>query len=94
MSMRGRHKSLDKHLKNEIAWVEKLPGVQKVILGFSEACRHRYPPGHLRFTEDVDGGIKMTGYSGKGVIDLFVRIDPPLAREEIKRRIAERFSLE
>jgi hypothetical protein len=93
MSMRGRHKSLDKHLKNEIAWVERLPGVQKVILGFSEACRHRYPPGHLRFTADVDGGIKMTGYSGKGVIDLFIRIDPLDAREDIKRRIAQRFSL-
>lgn len=94
MGMRGRHKSLDKHLKNQIAWVEKLPGVQKLILGFSEACRHRYPPGHIRFTADVDGGIKMTGYSGKGVIDLFIRIDPPEAGEEIKRRIVERFSLD
>jgi len=92
--MRGRHKSLDKHLKPQIAWVEKLPGVQKVILGFSEACRHKYPPGHIRVTADVDGGIKLTGYSGKGVTDIFVRIDPPSAREEVKRRIAERFALD
>ncbi|MEY3182259.1 MAG: hypothetical protein RLZ35_244 [Pseudomonadota bacterium] len=91
--MRGRHKSLDKHLKNEIAWVEKLPGVQKIVLGFSESCRHRYPPGHIRFTADVDGGIKVIGYSGKGVTDIFIRIDPPEAREIIKLRMAERFSL-
>lgn len=91
--MKGRHTSLDKHLKSHILWIEKLPGVSKVVLGISEACRHKYPPGHLRFKMDVDGGIKVTAYSGKGVTDIFIRIDPPSLKEEIKLKIAERFKL-
>ena len=43
--MRGRHKSLDKHLKSSVSWIEQLPEVQKVVLGISEACRHKYPAG-------------------------------------------------
>jgi len=91
--MKGRHTSLDKHLKNNIRWIEKLSGVSKVILGISEACRHKYPPGHIRFKMNVEGGIKVTGYSGKGVTDIFIRIDPTLLTEEIKLKIAERFKL-
>jgi len=89
--MKGRHTSLDKHLKNNILWIERLSGVQKVILGISEACRHKYSPGHIRIKMDVDGGIKVNGYSGTGVIDIFIRIDPISQREIIKKIIAARF---
>lgn len=89
--MKGRHKSLDKHLRSNILWVENLPGVQKVVLGISEACRHKYPPGHIRFKMDVDGGIKINGYSGKGVMDIFIKIEPITMREQVKTEIAERF---
>ncbi len=91
--MKGRHTSLDKHLKNNILWIENLPAVQKVILGISEACRHKYSPGHIRFKMDVNGGIKAIGYSGTGVVDIFIRIDPISAREQIKTKIAERFEI-
>lgn len=91
--MKGRHKSLDKHLKSNILWIENLPSVQKVVLGISEACRHKYPPGHVRFKMDVEGGIKAVAYSGTGVIDIFIRIDPISKREEIKSLIAERFKV-
>ena len=88
--MKGRHTSLDKHLKN-ILWIEEVPSVQKVVLGISEACRHKYPPGHIRFKMDVEGGIKVTGYSGTGVIDIFIKIAPISARNEVKTKIAERY---
>ena len=91
--MKGRHKSLDNHLKNNVLWVESISGVQKVVLGISESCRHKYPPGHIRFKSDVDGGIKLNGYSGKGVTDMFIKIDPISKREAIKAMIAERFAL-
>ena len=90
--MKARHKTLDKHLKSHVLWIENLEGVQKVVLGISEACRHKYPPGCIRVTSDVDGGIKAIGYSGKGVLDVFIRIDPIEQREFIKGRIAERFT--
>lgn len=91
--MKGRHTSIDKHLKKNILWIENLPGVQKVVLGFSEACRHKYPPGHIRFKADVEGGIKLNTYSGKGVTDAFVRIEPIEQREAIKQLITKRFAL-
>ena len=91
--MKGRHTSLDKHLKNNIHWIENLPSVQKVVLGLAEACRHKYPPGHIRFKMDVDGGIKVNAYSGIGVMDVFIRIDPISDRDNIKAMIAERFVL-
>lgn len=91
--MKGRHKTVDKHLKSNILWIENMIGVQKVVLGISEACRHKYPPGHIRFKMDVDGGIKINGYSGKGVTDIFIKIDPIRKREEIKAMIAERFKI-
>ncbi len=89
--MKGKHTSVDKHLKRNILWLEELPGVKKVVLGISEACRHRYAPGQLRFKMDVEGGIKATGYSGIGVVDIFVKIDPLSERENVKEKILARF---
>lgn len=89
--MRGRHKSMDSALKKHVSWLETLPGVKKIVLGFSEACRHKYSPGHIRFRQDVNGGIKVNGYSGKGVTDMFIRIDPISEREQIKSLLKERF---
>ncbi len=91
--MKGRHTSTDKHLKNNILWIENLPAVQKVVLSISEACRHKYPPGHIRFKSDVDGGIKVNGYSGTGVIDIFIKIDPITERDAVKKAIGERFKI-
>lgn len=92
--MKGRHTSLDKHLKANILWIEKLRSVQKVVLGISEACRHKYPAGHIRFKQDVEGGIKINAYSGKGVMDIFIKIDPIEDRELIKALISQRFQID
>lgn len=91
--MKAKHTTLDKHLKSNVLWIEKLPGVQKVILGYSEACRHKYPPGHIRVTHPIEAGLKAIGYSGKGVVDLFIRIDPITMREQIEVKIGERFTV-
>jgi hypothetical protein len=66
--------------------------VTKVVLGFSKACRHRYSPGIIRYKNDVDGGIKVNGYSGNGVMDIFIRISPIEERENIKKLIAKKFT--
>tara|TARA_R110002110_G_scaffold415856_3_gene658435 strand:- start:16427 stop:16699 length:273 start_codon:yes stop_codon:yes gene_type:complete len=89
--MRGKHKSLDKDLKKSIRWLESVAGVQKIVIGLSEACRHKYAPGHLRFKMDVDAGITLNGYSGNGVVNLFVRINPTSEREQVKLKIKAYF---
>lgn len=90
--MRGRHTSLDKHLKHSVLWLENIPEVTKIVLGFSENCRHKYAPGCIKFKKNVAGGIKVNGYSGNGVIDMYIKIEPITAREQVKNTIANRFS--
>lgn len=87
----SRHQTLDKHVKLNIHWVKTLPAVTKIVIGISEACRHKYPPGHIRFKLDVDGGIKINAYSGKGVTDIFIKIDPISERDNVKSAILKRF---
>ncbi|MGD9592691.1 MAG: hypothetical protein AB7V32_09245 [Candidatus Berkiella sp.] len=87
----GKHQSLDKHVKQNINWIKSIQGVSKIVIGISECCRHKYPPGHIRFKMDVDGGIKINAYSGNGVTDLFIKIDPMTERENVKAKILKRF---
>ena len=77
MKKRGHHQSIDKELKRSILWLESLPFVKRVILGFTESCRHHYPPGTLRYQYDQPGGMRIIAYGGKGVVSLFVAVDPP-----------------
>lgn len=88
----GRHQSLDSHVKKNLQWLQGLPAVTKVVIGISESCRHRFPPGYIRFKSDVEGGIKINAYSGNGVTDLFVKIDPISEREAVKIALAKRFN--
>jgi len=87
----SKHKSLDKHVKKNIEWIKSLSAVSKIVIGISESCRHKYSPGHIRFKMDVDGGIKINAYSGNGVTDLFIKIDPINEREQVKTQIKNRF---
>lgn len=89
--MLGKHQSMDKTIKRSVRWLEKQSAVTKIVLGFSEACRHKFSPGTLRFKLDVDGGIKINAYSGTGVTDIFVKITPISEREVIKQKIAEKW---
>lgn len=91
MALQGRHTTLDKHVKRSVAWIESIPAVTKVVLGFSESCRHRYSPGHIRFKMNVRGGIKVNAYSGRGVTDIFIKVDPISERDDVKQKIANRF---
>lgn len=74
MSKRGRHTSLDKSLKTEIAWLESHEIVERLIIGRSDSCRHAYPPGHLKIQGEVEGGFRINGYAGFGVTQIFVKV--------------------
>ncbi len=91
MGLQGRHKTLDAHVKRSVLWIEKIPYVTKVVLGFSESCRHRYSPGQIRFRMNVRGGIKVNAYSGRGVTDMFIRVDPIEKRDEVIAMLEKKF---
>lgn len=83
---RGRHQSVPKELKKEIKWLED-NGV-KVILGLCECARHKFPPGKIKVLREMDGGLKANGYSGNGIINIFLRCK----NETIKNKLLKRYS--
>ncbi len=90
-SKRTKHTSACNDLDRSLRWIEGLPIVNKIILGFTENCRHRYTPGHVRVQMDCRGGVKAIGYSGNGIINFFIRVEPDHL-ETLKKEITERFA--
>jgi len=91
MAKRGRHTSLSKEIRVSFKWLENLPEITKIILGRHESCRHRYPPGHMKWQKDTQTGFHLKAYTGDGVQDIFVSIEPIMSREQVKAVIAKRF---
>lgn len=89
---RGRHTSLIRELKKSFLWLENLRAVKKIILGRHAACRHSYPPGYIRWQKDTTTGLHLKGYTGDGVQDLFVIIEPLTEVAQIKSSITKRFA--
>ena len=87
---RGRHTSAGKDLERSIRWLERRSDVQKVVLSLAEACRTQYHPGHLRYTRDAPGGIKLVGHTGNGIINMFVRVEDE-HRELLLAAIIDKF---
>lgn len=90
MSKRGKHKSLTSDLDRSIRWLESLASVTKVVLGRTENCRHSYTPGYIRHQRDVPGGFYIKGYSGNGVVDIYVGVTDT-ARETVKALMLTKF---
>ena len=65
--------------------------VKKVVLGRTESCRHSFPPGHIRCKKDISGGFKANGYSGNGVIDLFVRCEDD-RKSSLRKKIEKKYN--
>lgn len=91
MGLQGRHKSLDKDAKKSIRWLESQPMVKKVILGISEACRHKYAPGDLRIKSIQEGGLYLNSYSGIGVTNVFVGVTEVELIPELINIIKQKF---
>ena len=87
---RGRHTSLSKNLRQSVGWLENRAGVRKVVLGLSEACRHKRTPGDLKVRRATDAGLHLNGYSGTGVVRMFLVCDAD-RREALAREIGERY---
>lgn len=83
---RGKHKSIPKELKKNVNWLEKEGA--KIVIGLSECARHKYAPGSIKILNETDAGFKTNGYSGNGVMNIFIVVKPG----ELRERIREKFS--
>ncbi len=45
----------------------------KVIMGRAEGARHKYAPGTVRLSKDLDGGVEVKAYDGNGIRKIFIR---------------------
>lgn len=90
MSKRGQHQSLCHAADRSVRWLEMFECVEKVILGRSESCRHKYAPGTIRLTTEVEAGFKIKIYGGTGVTDGYLYL-PTDCRAVIQLEIAKRF---
>jgi len=84
---RGKHKSIPKELKKNVAWLES--NGAKLIIGLSECARHKYSPGTIKLLKETDAGFKANGYSGNGVMNLFIVIKDLELRKKIKEKFNE-----
>lgn len=87
---RGRHTSTGKKLNHSVKWLEGFNEVEKVVLSLSEACRTQYPPGHLRYTRDAPGGIKLVGHSDNGIVNIFVKVSDD-HKQKLLKEIEKKF---
>ena len=83
---RGKHKSIPKELKKNAAWLEK--NGAKIVIGLSECARHKYSPGTIKLLREDEAGFKANGYTGNGVMNLFIVVKDPKLREKIKEKFA------
>lgn len=68
----ARHQTIHPSLKRQIDTLRGVPGVDRVILGPSRGCRHNRPVGTLKIQTTVPTGIRMLGYSDRGVSEFYV----------------------
>ncbi len=91
MPKMGRHKSVDRNLRQSISWLKSLDGVSKVVLNRTDNCRHKFTPGHLRIQRIDDAGLHINAYGGNGVVVAFVRIKPIEMLDGIRDQIEAKF---
>tara|TARA_Y100000034_G_scaffold103692_1_gene129534 strand:- start:10463 stop:10747 length:285 start_codon:yes stop_codon:yes gene_type:complete len=89
-SKKGRHTTTGKKLGPSVKWLEGFNEVEKVVLSLSESCRTQYPPGHLRYTRDAPGGIKLVGHSDNGVVNIFVKVSDK-NKDQLLKAIEKKF---
>jgi hypothetical protein len=69
----GRHQTIyTGALKREIETIQGLPGVSRVIIGRSRGTRHHQPVGSIHVQSDLPTGIKIVGFSDRGVTEFYV----------------------
>jgi len=88
---RGKHTSVNRELKNAVMWLEQQEYVTKVVIGPYHNCRHNHRIGSLKYQRDVDAGLKINGYCGDGIRDIFAYVDPIEKREIVKKSLESRF---
>ena len=89
---RGRHRSTDKEGRRTIDAIERIPGVEAVIISRSiggKSIGRHCAAGDFKLQSEMPGGFKGVLQTSKGIQELFVRVRNP-SDAEVRKRLAER----
>ena len=87
----ARHQTIHTSLKKQIDNLRAVEGVDRIIVGPSRGMRHNRPVGSLKIQSNVLTGIRMLGYSDRGVSEFYVITSDV---SNTRCRIVKRFELE
>jgi hypothetical protein len=91
MTKRGRHGSGDPGLRRVVAWLDALPGVERVIFNEQKGVRHSRPVGSCRVRARTSGGLLLDGYGNGGILSLFIKTrDVDVVEALIRGKFPER----
>jgi len=68
----ARHQTIHSSLKKQVDHLREVPGVSRIIVGPSRGVRHNRPVGSIKIQSNVPTGIRILGYSDRGVSEFYV----------------------
>ena len=80
----GKHTTTSSGLRNSLESLFKQPGIERVILGRSEGCRHKQGDGRLKFQKQELKKLTLNGYTKGGVMKVIVMLKDDADIEKIK----------
>ena len=89
MTSKGVH-SVPKSLQKSYELLKRQDGISRIIVGSSESAKYKSATGTFKYVSDFAGGIKIKGFSDRGITYFFVHCSNP---EEIKIFLEETFDL-
>ncbi len=87
---RGRHRSTDKEGRRTIDAIERIPGVEAVIISRSiggKCIGRSRAVGDFKLQGEMPGGFRGVLQTSKGIQELFIRVREP-GNEAVRRQLA------
>lgn len=71
----GKHTSTSKLVRERLENIFNLPGVDRIIIGFSKGCFHSQKDGNLKFQRQEKGKIHIIAYNPSGTTKVVILIN-------------------
>ncbi len=85
----GKHTSTSSALRSKLEALFRQPGVDRIIIGISDGCKHSRKDGDLKFQRQENKKLYLNGYGSAGVTRLVIILKDDANSENIKKWIEE-----
>lgn len=63
---------IHRDIASEVAWLQKIPKVSRVIIGSFHHCKKHNKPGSLQWLKDLPTGCQLRAFTSEGAQDLYL----------------------